>query len=319
MNKKRALITGITGFVGPHLAELLSHQNGIEVHGIYREENAKKNQDLNNRFFLHKGNLMDPLSIQTIIRDTKPDFVFHLAAQSSVANSWKNPEEILQTNILSTLHLLEAIRSSSINPVIQIACSSEQYGLIAPENLPITEECPFNPLSPYSVSKISCDFLGFQYFKSYQMNIVRTRAFNHTGPGQTDQYVCSSFAKKIVEIEKGLRPPILFVGNLDAVRDFSDVRDIAQAYYLSVTKGLPGEAYIIASGKGRSIREVLNILLAMTDVPIKIETDLNLLRPSDIPATYGNSTKFKNETGWNTTISFEQTLLDLLNDWRTRI
>lgn len=284
-----------------------------------REEKLENINHLKDQVILHKADLTDRSSLDNVIRESCPDFVFHLAAQSNVAESWKEPEITMQTNTIGTLNLLEAIRASSSNPIIHIACSSEQFGLIETESLPLTEECPFNPLSPYSVSKISCDFLGFQYFKSYGMKIIRTRAFNHTGPRQSERFVCSSFAKKIVEIEKGLKPPVMTVGNLDAVRDFSDVRDIVRAYYLCVTKGSPGEAYVLASGKGRSIQDVLNALLNMSNTTIKIETDPNLLRPSDIPATYGDPTKFQKKTGWNSTIAFEQTLSDLLNYWRARM
>lgn len=320
MSVKRALITGITGFVAPHLAEFLLSQGDIEVHGMYRRtEQLHKLSHLKDRIILHQGDLTNRPSLDEVINQAKPDFVFHLAAQSNVSDSWKEPEVTMQTNATGTLHLLEAIRASSTDPVIQIACSSEQYGLVNYETLPLNEACAFHPLSPYAVSKISCDLLGYQYFKSYGMRIVRTRAFNHTGPGQTDRYVCSSFAKKIAEIEKDLKSPILMVGNLEAIRDFSDVRDIVRAYFLSVTKGIPGECYILASQTGRTIQSILDELLAMSKTPIRVETDPNLLRPSDIPATYGNATKFRETTGWRPEIAFEKTLSDLLEYWRVRV
>lgn len=320
MNKKRALITGVTGFVGPHLADFLLSQNEIDVAGTYRDSKSLQTLgSLRDRLDLYQMDLTDPESVQTTLAQTRPDILFHLAAQSNVARSWKEPARTFDVNVLGTIYLFEAIRSLSLNPVIQIACSSEQYGLVRAEELPVTVETNFHPLSPYAVSRVTVDLLGYQYFKSYGMQIVRTRAFNHTGPGQNESFVCSRFAKKIAEIEKGVSEPMLMVGNLDAVRDFTDVRDIVRAYALSVTNGRAGEAYVIASGVGRSIQDVLDLLLSMSRVPIRVETDLALLRPSDVPVLFGESKKFRETTGWKTLIPFEQTLTDLLEYWRTRV
>lgn len=320
MSKKRALITGVTGFVGPHLADFLLRQSDIDIFGTYFvPEQLHTIESLQDRLSLYQMNLSDPQNVQAVIDQTQPDYIFHLAAQSNVALSWKEPAQTFDVNVLGTIHLLEAVRRASLDPVIQIACSSEQYGLVDPEELPVTEETSFHPLSPYAVSRVTIDLMGYQYFKSYGMRTIRTRAFNHTGSGQSDQFVCSRFAKMIAEIEKGLREPVLTVGNLDAIRDFTDVRDVVQAYALSVTHGTAGEAYVIASGVGRSIQEVVDRLLSLSRIPIRIETDPTLLRPSDVPALFGNSTKIKEATGWYPHIRFEKTLEDILNHWRTRV
>lgn len=320
MSKKRALITGVTGFVGPHLADFLLHKGGVDIFGTYQTpERLHAISSIQDHIGLYHMDLTDPHEVEEVIAQTGPDYLFHLAAQSNVARSWKEPARTFDVNVLGTIHLFEAIRNASLNPVIQIACSSEQYGLVADGHFPVTEETPFHPISPYAVSRVTIDLMGYQYFKSYGMKIVRTRAFNHTGPGQTDQFVCSRFAKKIAEIEKGASEPVLSVGNLEAIRDFTDVRDIVHAYALSVLHGKPGESYVIASGVGRSIKDVLDILLSFSHVPIHIEVDPSLLRPSDVPALYGDSAKFRKIAGWRPEISFEQTMNDLLDYWRARV
>ncbi|MBI4437469.1 GDP-mannose 4,6-dehydratase [Candidatus Uhrbacteria bacterium] len=320
MSKKRALITGVTGFVGPHLADLLLSQGDVDVMGTYRDsQNLQTLGPLRDRIELYPMDLTDQATVQETLTQARPDYLFHLAAQSNVAQSWKKSAQTFDVNVLGTIHLFEAIRTLALDPVIQIACSSEQYGLVAQEDLPVTEETAFHPLSPYAVSRVTVDLLSYQYFKSYGLQAIRTRAFNHTGPGQGDQFVCSRFAKKIAEIEKGIAPAVLTVGNLEAVRDFTDVRDVVRAYAMSVVKGKPGETYVIASGVGRSIREVLERLLRMSRVPILVEIDPALLRPSDVPALYGASDKFKEATDWKPEIPFEQTLSDLLDYWRARV
>lgn len=320
MHKKKALITGITGFVGPHLADFLLSQGDVDVSGTYRDrESLQTLEPLRDRIELYQMDLTDQTAVQETLARSRPDYLFHLAAQSNVALSWKEPATTFDVNVLGTIHLFEALRRLSLNPITQLACSSEQYGLVAFEDLPVTEQTAFHPLSPYAVSRVTVDLLGYQYFKSYGMQIVRTRAFNHTGPGQSDQFVCSRFAKKIAEIEKGLISPVLMVGNLDAIRDFTDVRDMVRAYALSVTNGKAGEAYVIASGVGRSIKDVVDLLLSLSSVSIRVEIDPDLLRPSDVPALFGESKMFREATGWKPEISFEQTLNDLLEYWRARV
>ncbi len=318
----RVLITGITGFAGSHLADyILAHHPDVELYGIYRWRSRTENiEHSRNRFKMMECDLRDASSVQRILEQIRPEKIFHLAAQSFVPSSWKAPSESLVTNIIGQVNIFEAIRYLKLDPWIQIACSSEEYGMVHADEVPIRETNPLRPLSPYAVSKVGQDFLGYQYFMSYGMKIVRTRGFNHTGPRRGDVFVCSDFARQIVEIERKLRDPVIYVGNLDAKRDFTDVRDMVRAYWLSLSeKCIPGEPYNIASGTCWEIREVLNMLLARTSVKIKIAQDPNRFRPSDVPILLGDNTKFRNATGWQPIIPFEQTLDDILNYWRERI
>ncbi|MCK4306651.1 GDP-mannose 4,6-dehydratase, partial [candidate division WOR-3 bacterium] len=220
------------------------------------------------------------------------------------------------SNIIGELNIFEAIRRAKINPWIQIAGSSEEYGMVHSDEVPIKETNPLRPLSPYGVSKVAQDLLAYQYYMSYKLNVVRTRAFNHSGPRRGNVFVCSEFAKQIAEIEKGKREPVILVGNLDAQRDFTDVRDIVKAYWLGLDKCKPGEVYNICSGKAYKISEVLDILISLSKVKIEIKEDPSKMRPSDVPYLGGDSTKFRDATGWKPEIPFERTLKDLLNYWR---
>jgi GDP-4-dehydro-6-deoxy-D-mannose reductase len=263
--------------------------------------------------------MKDAISIRGVIKKVKPERIYHLAAQSYVLMSWVAPVETLQTNIISEANLFEAVRAEVKDCRIQIAGSSEEYGLVLPNEIPIRETNPLRPLSPYGVSKVTQDLLGYQYSKSYKMNIVRTRAFNHTGPRRGEVFATSNFSKQIAEIEKGKREPVIYVGNLEAVRDFTDVRDVAIAYYLSLEKGEMGEVYNICSGTGRKIREMLDLLLALTEHKIEVKPDPKRMRPSDVELLTGDATKFKQKTGWQPTIPFEKTMGDLLAYWRERV
>ncbi|MFQ5692670.1 MAG: GDP-mannose 4,6-dehydratase [Nitrospinota bacterium] len=317
---QRVLLTGTTGFVGSYLAEFLLGREDVELFGIRRWRSRSENiQHLGDRINLIECDIRDRTSMVRVVREVRPDRIFHLAAQSYVVTSWHAPEESLSTNILGTLNLLEAVREVGIDPLIQTAGSSEEYGFVLPEDVPIRETHPLNPLSPYAVSKVGQDLLSYQYFKSYGIRTVRTRAFNHTGPRRGDVFVTSNFAKQIAERECGLKEGPLRVGNLEAVRDFTDVRDIVRAYWLALEKGEPGEAYNISSGKGFRIRDVLDMLLAMARKPIEVEVDPERLRPSDVPLLIGDSTKFREVTGWAPEIPFEQTLREILDDWRERV
>jgi GDP-4-dehydro-6-deoxy-D-mannose reductase len=251
--------------------------------------------------------------------ETRPDAIFHLAAQSFVPTSWRAPTETLTTNIGGQSNLFEAVRAVGLDPVIQIAGSSEEYGLVLPDEVPIGESNPLRPLSPYAVSKVAQDMLAYQYFRSYGMKIVRTRGFNHTGPRRGDVFVSSNFAKQIASIESGLQEPVIRVGNLDAVRDFTDVRDMVRAYWLAVTKARPGEVYNLGSGRGITIRELLDLLVDMSDARVEIEVDPERLRPSDVEVLLADNSKFRAETGWEPRIPLETTLRDLLDYWRQRV
>ncbi len=317
----KALITGTTGFAGSHLVEyLLTHQPDVEVFGIRRWRSPMENvEHLLDQVTLVESDLRDYHSVYRMLEKIQPDLIFHLAAQSFVPTSWNAPAATLETNIVGQTHLFEAVRSLSLDPVIQIACSSEEYGLVHPDETPMTENNPLRPLSTYAVSKIAQDYLGYQYFQSYGMKIVRTRGFNHTGPRRGDVFVTSNFAKQLARIKAGLSEPVIRVGNLTAMRDFTDVRDMVRAYWLAATKGKPGEAYNIASGKAITIRELLDRLIALTGVEVEIKEDPDRMRPSDVEILIGDSSKFRADTGWEPQIPFDQTLRDIVEYWRQRV
>jgi len=316
----KVLITGMTGFTGSHLADFLLEKGGIEVHGIERWRSKTENiEHIRDKVVIHACDIRDTSNVSKVIKEVKPDKIFHLAAQSFVPTSWGAPAETISTNIIGQLNIFEACLQIGINPKIQLACSSEEYGLVHRNEVPIKEENPLRPLSPYGVSKVGQDLLGYQYFMSYKLNVVRTRAFNHSGPRRGDVFVCSNFAKQIAEIEKGHKKPVINVGNLEAERDFTDVRDIVKAYWLSLEKAEVGEVYNICSQKAYSIKETLNMLLSQTKSKIEIKKDPARMRPSDVPILLGDSSKFRKKTGWEPAIPFEKTLEDLLNYWRERV
>jgi GDP-4-dehydro-6-deoxy-D-mannose reductase len=315
----RVLITGITGFAGSHLADYCLARGDVEVHGTIRWRSRTENVDhLEGKIELHECDLRDATSAREVVDRVRPDYIFHLAAQSFVPTSWRAPTESLTTNVIGQLNIFEAVRRTGHQCRIQLACSSEEYGMVGADELPIKETNPLRPLSPYAVSKVAQDMLGYQYYMSYQMDIVRTRGFNHTGPRRGPVFVCSDFAKQIVDIEKGRREPVIRVGNLDARRDFTDVRDMARGYWLALEKGKPGEVYNICSEKDWVIREILDKLLEVTDAKIRVEVDESRLRPSDVPVLVGDCTKFRGDTGWRMEIPFDQTLRDIVDYWRSR-
>ncbi len=316
----KILITGVTGFVGSHLAEYcLSLDQQVEVIGTCRWRSRRENiEHLEDAINLYECDLRDASSVKTLLADIQPERIFHLAAQSYVPSSWNSPGETITTNVIGQLNIFEAMRETNSTASIQIAGSSEEYGLVHPEEAPITEENPLRPLSPYAVSKVAQDMLAYQYFQSYGLKVVRTRAFNHTGPRRGDVFVTSNFAKQIAEIEAGQRPPIIHVGDLNPKRDFTDVRDIVRAYWLSLEHCSLGEVYNVASGKAYRIKEVLKILLDNSGQDIEVVEDPERLRPSDVPLLLGDNSRFCKATGWIPEIPFEQTAKDLLDYWRER-
>ena len=315
----KCLITGITGFAGSHLAEYLLGRGDCEVHGILRwRARTEHIEAIRDRVHLHACDIRDQTAMHDVIRDVRPDRVYHLAAQSYVPMSWVAPAETLTTNILGQSNLFEAVRAVGCDTRIQLAGSSEEYGMVLPEEAPIKETNPLRPLSPYAVSKVAQDMLGYQYWMSWKVDCVRTRGFNHEGPRRGPVFVASDFAKQIADIEKGRKPPVLHVGNLEAKRDFTDVRDMVRGYWLALEKCEPGEVYNLCSGKAYSIQEVLDLLLGMTKQKIEVRQDRLRLRPSDVPVLLGDRTKFTKATGWEPAIPFEQTLRDMLDFWRAR-
>lgn len=316
----KALITGITGFVGSHLAEFLLAKGGIEVYGLERWRSRTENiEAIKDKLNLIECDIRDASSVKKAIEKIRPEQIYHLAAQSFVPTSWSAPAETLTTNIIGELNIFEAVRELKIKPGILVAGSSEEYGLVHPHELPIKEINPLRPLSPYAVSKVGQDLLGYQYFMSYKLHIIRTRAFNHTGPRRGQVFVSSNLARQIVEIERGLKERVIEVGNLEAQRDFTDVRDIVKAYYLALEKGTPGEVYNICSGKAYKIREVLEMLIGLTRVKIEVRIDPKRMRPSDVPILLGDNSYFSKTTGWKPEIPFKKTLEDILFWWRGKI
>src|SRR3990170_420827 len=272
-NKKTALITGITGFVGSHLAELLLKE-GVNVYGIQRWRSKTDNiENIQDKIIIQEADLLDAHSLYKVVDEIRLDYIFHLAAQSYVQSSWSSPTNTLEINIIGTANLFEAVKKSGLNIAIQIACSSEEYGKVLKNELPINEDNPLRPLSPYAVSKLAMDYLGYQYWESYQMRIIRTRGFNHTGPRRGDVFAESTFARQIAEIEKGKKKPVVLVGNLNARRDYTDVRDMVRAYYLSVQKCKSGQVYNISTGKSWRIGDVLDLLIKKSKAKIKIVKD----------------------------------------------
>jgi GDP-4-dehydro-6-deoxy-D-mannose reductase len=316
----RVLITGITGFVGSHFAEY-ALERGVEVYGSYRWRSKTENIDhLGNQIRLVECDLRDVSSVQHLLDASQPDAIIHLAAQSFVGSSWQAPAETLFTNTVSQVNLFEAIRQRARRPRFLVVGSSEEYGAVYESELPITEDNPLRPLSPYAVSKVTQDLLGFQYFRSYGLPIVRSRAFNHEGPRRGDVFVTSNFARQIAEIEAGLREPVIHVGTLKTKRDYTDVRDIVRGYWLLLERGEPGEVYNLCSGKAWEIREVLEFLLGETRFgPIAVREDPARLRPSDVPVLLGDAGRIRRAVGWHPELPFEQTLRDVLDYWRGRV
>ena len=317
---RRVLVTGVTGFAGSHLVDHLLTRKDCEIHGIWRWRSRTENIEhlKPGDITLHECDLRDATSTFDVVARVKPDWIFHLAAQSFVPTSWVAPTESLTTNILAQVNIFEAVRRLGLKTRIQLACSSEEYGMVYPDEVPIKETNPLRPLSPYAVSKVGQDMLGYQYWMSWKVDSVRTRGFNHEGPRRGPVFVASDFAKQIADIEKGRKAPVLSVGNLDAKRDFTDVRDMVRAYVLALEKCEPGEVYNICRGQCWTIRETLDMLLAMSKAKIEVRQDPARLRPSDVQILLGDNSKFVKATGWQPVIPFEQTLADMLEYWRSR-
>jgi GDP-4-dehydro-6-deoxy-D-mannose reductase len=316
----RVLITGITGFVGSHLAEYALKAGAAVVGSLRWRSRLEHIEGIRQRVRLIECDLRDAMSTRALVAQAKPDRVFHLAAQSFVQASFNAPAESLHTNVICQVNLLEALRAERQEPRILVVGSSEEYGLVHEHEAPTTESSPLRPLSPYAVSKVAQDLMGYQYWKSYGQHIVRSRAFNHTGPRRGDVFATSTFARQIAEIEAGVREPVIHVGNLTPGRDFSDVRDIVRGYWLMLERGEPGEVYNLCSGRAWSIQWVLDFLLAEAKAKkVSILEDPDRLRPSDVPLLLGDRTKIEKALGWRTEIPFEQTLRDLLDYWRQRV
>lgn len=315
----RVLITGIAGFAGSHLAEFIL-KLGHEVHGIFLVDKPISNLDsIKDQIHLYPCDIASFSEIKGVIAEINPDRIFHLAGLSKVGISWVNREATLRTNFFGTFNLFEAIREMESHPRILSISSAQIYGRVEESLQPIKETQPLNPLSPYALSKASQELLSSYFVNSENMDIVTVRPFPHIGPRQEQGFVCSDFASQIAEIERGACPPEIVVGNLEARRDFTDVRDMVRAYWLTLEKGVKGEVYNISSGRVYSIKELLFILLEMSKVKIEIIQDNEHFRPLDIPLLGGDSDKFIKCTKWEPEISFHETLSDILDYWRNSV
>lgn len=334
---KKALITGVTGMVGSHLVDFLLENTDWVVYGVCRWRSPLDNVahlldrvNKKDRVFFEYADLNDEISLMTVVNNIKPDYCFHLAAQSYPQTSFTAPIDTMNTNILGTSRLLEAFRAAmtvdkNYKPIIHVCASSEVFGKIPAEKKPeagIHEECPFHPASPYAISKVGTDLLGRYYAEAYGMTIMTTRMFTHTGPRRGDVFHESTFAKQIAMIEAGLIPPVVKVGNLKSLRTYADVRDAVRAYYMLVTcNPIAGEYYNIGGSYTCEVGDTLNTLISYSTMnnQIKVETDPERLRPIDADLQIPDCRKFKAHTGWEPTIPFEKTMRDLLDYWRTRV
>lgn len=317
---KKILITGVSGFVGGHLAEYLLSQKKYTIFGTDHLDEYFQRLAFKDKVNFTKLNLLDSQKVNDLINQIKPDYIFHLAAASVPFESFVNPAETVNNNVTSQLNIFEGMLKNNLeNSRIMIISSAEVYGLIKPTDLPVNEDTKLCPTTPYAVSKITQDFFGLQYYIAHKLQCIRVRPFNHIGPRQSAKFVVADFAKQIAEIEKGNKEPIIYVGNLESKRDFTDVRDMVRAYDLLMNKGLPGEVYNIGYGESHSIREVLDILTGFSKTNIKVKVDPQKLRPSDIPDIVCDYTKMHVLTGWKPIIPLRQTLHDTLDYWRSII
>ncbi len=315
---RRLLLTGATGFVGTHIRRYLFARNDWWITGTTLPQFPAEPIDAS-RERIVALDLREAEAVMTLVEEAMPDAIIHLAAQSHVPTAYRDPWGTLENNIRSQVNLLESCVRLGISPRILVIGSGEEYGRAPEAELPLVEDHPLRPENPYSVSKVAQDVMGYQYFISYGLLVVRVRPFNHVGPGQSERFVVAAFASQVARIEAGLQEPVMRVGNLSPARDFTDVRDVVRAYEGLLLRGEAGEVYNVASGQARTIRSILDSLLAMTEVEIRVETDPDRYRPADVPIIYGSYRKLEAAIGWRPEIPFEQTLRDVLNEWRARV
>lgn len=315
----KVLITGVDGFVGGHLARYLLTQDKVEVSGTTFGP-VERHPDLGELgVVLYQVDLTDELEVEALVTECQPQQIYHLAAKSVVPASYDNPWDTLNNNIHAQLNVLHSVARRQIDARVLVVGSAEEYGRVLPDELPINEQQPLRPISPYSVSKVTQDMLGLQYFLSNNVAAIRVRPFNHTGPGQTAQFVVPAFASQIAAVENGSQPPVIRVGNLEARRDITDVRDVVRAYALLLSHGEPGSVYNVGRGIAYSIRELLDLLLGMSRRTIEVQADPTRTRPIESPVLVCDPTKLRAAAGWRPTYAIEQTLGDVLEDWRARL
>ena len=313
----RALITGVGGFAGSHLADVLLAHPGSEVWGCVIDDGRP--DYLDPRVQLIQADLRDPQAASGLLHRVRPDRVYHLAGQSFPQLSWADPWDTFETNLRPQINLFESMLRLELRPRVLVVGSTEAYGQMASDEAPVPETAELRPCNPYAVSKAAQDLIGLQYFLSHDLPVVRVRPSNHIGPRQNERFVAPSFARQIARIEAGRQPPVLRVGNLSARRDFTDVRDVARAYWLALEHGELGEAYNVGAGRAIPVQQILDGLLALTTADVHVEVDPGLLRPTDTPIRSGDPAKLRAHTGWQAEIPLEQTLRDLLDYERSRV
>jgi len=315
----KVLVTGAGGFVAAHLVDFLrTEAPDAELFGMVRPQTGAA-RGPGAGISLVEADVNDPAGAEAALDEVVPDRIVHLAGQSSVHRSWIEPGSTLRTNVLGLVNLLDAVRRRGLRPAVLVVGSAEEYGPVDPAELPIAERTPLRPSSPYAVSKVAQAALARLYGPAGGMRVVLTRTFHHTGPGRGEAFAESSFARQLAEIEAGLRPPVLRVGNLDAVRDYTDVRDVVRAYWALLDRGEGGEVYNVCSGRGRPVRELLDALLRAAGADAEVRVDPARLRRADVPVLVGDPSRLRDATGWEPRIPLERTLTDLLEDWRQRV
>lgn len=307
-------ITGGGGFMGPHLAEMLAGK-GHKVLATYYPQ-GEKNKKINTKVRFEECDVRDKEKVYSILKEFKPEKIFHLAAQSLPTLSWENPWETIETNLIGTVNIFEGVKKLKLNSKVLVACSSAEYGYVEEKEVPVKESHPLKPLHPYGISKVGQEMLSYQYFKNFGISSIPVRIFNTTGPRKTND-VCSDFTKRLIEIEKGInKDKKLYVGNLESRRAITDVRDLIKAMDIALDKATIGEVYNLSGEKVYQIKEIVDILRKLVDFEFSVEVDKKLIRPSDEPIIYGDSEKFKKESGWKQEIPLEKTLKDMLEYWR---
>ena len=311
----KAMIIGAAGFVGPYLAKAIREIMFCDIL-ITRLEHEKVDIPGAVEIIL---DILDPRQIDEVLCKERPEYIFHLAAQSSVALSWKNPKLTVDVNVKGALNLLNSIRKLDYSPKVMIIGSGEEYGRVSERDIPIGEDTVLDPGNVYAVTKACQNMMATIYAHAYGLQLVMTRSFNHIGPGQSPQFVVADFCSQVVKIEKGLQEPVIRVGNLSAKRDFTDVRDVVRAYCMLALYGRRGETYNVGSGHAIAVDEILKVILLQTGTEIKVEVDPDKLRPVDVPIIEADISKIYRDTGWKRMITLEQTISDILDDWRRKI
>ena len=311
---KKGLVIGAAGFVGNYLIEEMV-KNGMEAYATKLPHEKLENQNAK----VYDLDIMDKDAIVSLLFEVRPDYIFHLAAQSSVGLAWKNPGLTIDVNIKGGVNVMDDIRELFYKPRVLLIGSGEEYGHIQPGETPICEENHLRPGNIYAATKVCQNMIGSIYSKAYDMELMMVRAFNHIGPGQAPMFVVSDFCKQVAEIEKGLREPVMRVGNLAAKRDFTDVRDVVRAYVLLVQAGTAGETYNVGSGNAQAIQEILDLIVSMSEVEIQVEVDPNKLRPVDVPIIEADITKLNRLTGWQPQIPLKETIKETLDFWRANV